>query len=97
MFPEANYRYTLGLDDSLYVMSFRWNVRGQYWGISLYTDDLLESIIESQKLVLNTNILDCASSKSKPIGILIAISNIANQITFDNITQEVSLKYIKKI
>ena len=93
-FKDANYKYTLSLDGNLYVISFVWNVRGEFWSISLYTDDLEQTIIESQKLVLNMNLLTYSYNKYKPLGVLIATSSMTDEITFDNLGQDVELQYI---
>lgn len=96
-FVEPNYKYTLSLDNNMYVINFTWNERGQFWCISLYTDDLIETIIESVKVVLDTDLLQYTYGSFAPRGALVALSDVATEITFDNFGVDVQLQYITQM
>lgn len=93
-FAEPNYKYTLSLDNNIYVINFAWNERGQFWCVSLYTDDLIETIIESVKVVLDVDLLQYANGLFTPRGALVALSDVATEITFDNFSVDVQLQYL---
>ena len=93
----SNWRSIIELDDKVYTMDLRWNVRAQSWFISLFTNNIEEVIINPLKLVLNVNMLKYATNKLKPSGILVAQSDSTDVITFDNLGEDVKLNYFQRI
>lgn len=93
---SPDWRSAITLDDKVYTLDLRWNERAQAWLVSLYANDLQEVIINSRKLVLNVDLLKYAYSPLRPAGILMALSENADVITFDNLGVDVQLSYITK-
>ncbi|WP_323738933.1 phage baseplate plug family protein [Candidatus Trichorickettsia mobilis] len=75
-------------------MRVSWNNQDEAWYLSLYANDLQDIIIESAKVVLNTDLLQYAYSSFSPIGVLAALSDTATEITFDNFGVDVQLQYL---
>ena len=97
VFDMPRWRSLVVLDDKVFTMRVIWNNRDKAWYLSLYTNDLQEIIIESVKIVLNTDLLQYAYSPFAPIGILAAVSDSATEITFDNFGVDIQLQYITQV
>lgn len=93
---SPDWRSIITLDDKVYTLDLRWNERAQAWYVSLYANDLQEVIINSCKLVLFVDLLKYAYNPLRPIGGLMALSENADVITFDNLGVDVQLSYITK-
>ena len=88
------WRSLIALDDKVFAMRIRWNNRDEAWYLSLYANDLQETIIESAKIVLDTDLLQYAYGSFAPKGALAALSDVASTITFDNFGVDVQLQYL---
>ena len=93
----ASRRSLVGLDELVFTMQVIWNNRDEAWYLSLYANDLQETIIESAKIVLDIDLLQYAYSSFVPSGALVALSDVVDIITFDNFGVDVQLQYITQI
>lgn len=94
VFDMPRWRSLVVLDDKVFTMRVSWNNRDEAWYLSLYANDLQDIIIESAKVVLNTDLLQYAYSSFSPSGVLAALSETATEITFDNFGVDVQLQYL---
>jgi hypothetical protein len=97
VFNMTCWRSLIALDDKVFATRVNWNNRDEAWYLSLYANDLQETIIESVKIVLNTDLLQYAYSSFTPRGALLALSDVASAITLDNFGVDVQLQYITQI
>jgi hypothetical protein len=74
VFDMPRWRSLVVLDDKVFTMRVSWNNRDEAWYLSLYANDLQDIIVESAKVVLNTDLLQYAYSSFSPSGVLAALS-----------------------
>lgn len=89
---EPNFTQDVDLSGVTYRLRFTWNVRGQYWVVTLLdTNDNI--IVSGQKLVTNFPLFYRIVSNDMPRGLLFCVDTAGNGITRDNLGTDITLCY----
>ena len=95
--PQEEYFFTQNVlfGDRPYNMSASWNSRGEYWAISIITNEG-KYLVTNRRIIVNTDILDGVHSENKPKGYLIVtpVTPIVIPITQSNIGIDVLLMFV---
>ena len=91
----SNFSEEVSLNGVPYRFAIMWNVREEYWTLSVLTRNLTK-LISGIKLVLGYQLFDQYPGKSLPPGEMYAIDMTEDQekITRENMLEEVKLIYI---
>jgi hypothetical protein len=91
----ASYSEEITLDGTPYRFRLDWNVRREFWSMSVLTADLVP-LVSGIKLVLGYQLFDQYPGSGLPPGELYAVDMTDEQvkITRDNLLEEVKLVYI---
>jgi hypothetical protein len=93
-FDFASFSEEITLDGLIYRFRFDWNVRKEFWTLSMLNVNL-DKIISGIKLVLDYNLFDQYPGRGLPPGQLFAVDTTDEQgkINRTNLLEEVKLVY----
>lgn len=96
-FSEPYWEQNIVLDNVPYYLHANFNVRDDSWYIDLFTNDN-NALIYGKKLILNIDLLNNVYNESKPAGYLmvVPINDVAEEITRDNMGDEIQIIYISQ-
>jgi len=94
-FDFASFSQEIILDGSPYIFRFDWNIREEFWSMSVSKIDGT-SIINGIKLVLGYDLFDQYRALDLPPGVMIAIdtTDLIDKIDRYNVLDEVKLVYL---
>lgn len=91
----AAYTQTTSLDGKDFSMLLEWNWRCAAWFLSLFDSDGAP-VLESQKLVIDADLLHGVTQANRPVGklILLEISGAYTEATFESLGTRHQLHYL---
>ena len=94
-FDSASFEQVITLTDSIYKLVCTWNVRASFWSVSLYTADD-KPLVVGKKLTIGLDVLASIYDEDKPKGLLLVVpvANDAQEITRDNMGNDVKLIFV---
>ena len=94
-FDYASFEQVITLSNATYNLVCSWNGRGLFWSVSLYTSDD-KPLVVGKQLTIGLNILANIYDEDKPKGAIIAVSiaNNTQEITRDNMGNDVKLIFV---